>query len=157
MWLCYHPFLRTNAFYNVEPFGNSDSLCTYIEPNTCLIGPDSSGIFLQAVVSDKTINECNRSICTCLAHSDFLKVAQERMESALDLYQLTYGRLPTEVKLFTPENKVLYNEIKEQERKTRETQNWRNLPKETSKSTYLASPNLIVCEMNKRFSVLTPK
>ena len=50
---------------------------------SCLIGPDSRGDFTKMEVPITYAESCDRESCICNTHDDFVKIAEERISSAI--------------------------------------------------------------------------
>ena len=57
---------------------------------TCLLGPDSLCNYATVTVDHNYASSCDRSSCTCTSHTDYMKVANQRLSSSqVCLDQLT--------------------------------------------------------------------
>jgi hypothetical protein len=65
-----------------------------LEYRKCLLGPDSSGQFLETISTPASIASCDTDVCTCVQHDDFYEVATTRLLNARVTYQDSYGEFP---------------------------------------------------------------
>ena len=74
---------RTAKSACVDDNWGQNCVCHELE-TSCLLGPDSACNFATETVSRDFADTCARDGCTCTSHTDYMSVANERLEGATE-------------------------------------------------------------------------